>query len=236
MFNIPNLLTLINLFSGCVALVFVFSFRIEWVPFCVAVSLVADFFDGMAARALKTPPGIGKELDSLADVVSFGVLPGAVIFHLLYQYWETKSLSEIYVFSAAAPAFLVALFAALRLAKFNIDTRQTSGFIGLATPAATVFVVGVLLVFLNNSFNLAAVVFDPIFLYGITALLCFLMVAEIPMFSFKVNFKNGVKGNEIQVVFIVLVLLLAATIKFAAVPASIVLYVLLSIIQPIIKK
>lgn len=236
MFNIPNLLTLVNLLSGCMALVFIFNYRIDWIFACVAVSLIADFFDGMAARALNTPKGIGKELDSLADIVSFGVVPAAVFFHLLYQYWETKNLGENFIFLAASPAFLIALFAALRLAKFNVDERQTKGFIGLATPAATIFVMGILLIFLKNIFGLTEFIFQPFILYGILAVLCFLMVAEIPMFSFKISLKNGIKGNEIQLLFIVLVVLLAVTIKFAAVAASIILYVLLSTIQPFIKK
>lgn len=236
MFNLPNLLTLVNLLSGCVALVFVFSFKLWLVPYAIAVSLIADFFDGMAARACKTPPEFGKQIDSLADVVSFGVVPSSVVFQLLYQYWETKGLNELELMSLSAPAFLIALFAALRLAKFNIDNRQTQGFIGLATPAATIFVIGVLLVFLTNSFGLSEFIFKPFFLYSMVATLCILMVAEIPMFSFKVSFQKGIKGNEIQLVFIVLVVLLITTIKFAAVPASIALYVLLSIIQPIIKK
>jgi CDP-diacylglycerol--serine O-phosphatidyltransferase len=236
MFNLPNLLTLINLFSGCVALVFVFSFKLTLVPYAIAISLIADFFDGMAARAFKTPPDFGKQIDSLADVVTFGVVPASVVFQLLYQYWETKGFNELELLMLSTPAFSLALFAALRLAKFNIDNRQTQGFIGLATPAATIFVIGILLVFLTNSFGLAEFIFKPFFLYAMVAILCILMVAEIPMFSFKINFKNGVKGNEVQIVFIVLTILLAATIKFAAVPASIILYVLLSIIQPIIKK
>jgi len=235
LFNIPNLLTLINLFSGCMAMVFALSYRLDWIPYCVAVSLVADFFDGMAARALKTPQGVGKELDSLADVVSFGVLPSVVIFQLLFQYWETRNMSEINTLALSSPAFFIALFAALRLAKFNIDERQTSGFIGLATPAATIFVIGVLLVFLHNSFELSQVIFKPATLYGIVAGLCYLMIAEVPMFSFK--FKSlGWKGNEIQVIFILLVAVLVVTLKFAAVPLSVMLYVLLSLIQTLLKK
>ncbi len=235
LFNIPNLLTLINLFSGCMAIVFAFSYRLDWIPFCVAVSLVADFFDGMAARALKTPQGIGKELDSLADIVSFGVVPSVVIFQLLFQFWETKNTADIANFAISSPAFFIALFAALRLAKFNVDERQTSGFIGLATPAATIFVVGILLVFLYNSFGLSALIFQPFVLYGIVVALCFLMIAEIPMFSFKLK-SFGWKGNEIQVIFILLVAVLVVTLKFAAVPLSILLYVLFSIIQTLIKK
>jgi len=235
LFNIPNFLTLINLFSGCLAIVFAFNFHLDWVPFCIAISLIADFFDGMAARALKTPQGIGKELDSLADVVSFGVLPSVVIYQLLFQYWETVNMQESSNFALSSPAFIIAIFAALRLAKFNLDQRQVSGFIGLATPAATIFVAGVLLVFLNNSLELSEVIFKPFTLYGIIAVLCFLMIAEIPMFSFKLK-SFGWKGNEIQFTFLLLVAVLIVTLKFAAVPLSVLLYVLLSIIQTFIKK
>lgn len=235
LFNIPNLLTLVNLFSGCMAITFAFSFRLDWVPYCVAVSLIADFFDGMAARALKTPPGVGKELDSLADAVSFGVVPSVVTYQLLVQYWETKSLPDTSIMIFASPAFFLALFAALRLAKFNVDERQTIGFIGLATPASTIFVTGVLLVFLNNSFNLTQFIFQPLTLYGVVAVLCILMIIELPMFSFK--FKSlGWKGNEVQLIFLMTVAVLLVTLKFAAIPLSVVLYVILSLIQTLLKK
>src|SRR5688572_12264958 len=138
--NLPNILTLINLFSGCMAVVFLFNYQAEWVPYCVLISLIADFLDGFAARFTKNTTDIGKELDSLADVVSFGVVPGAIIFHLLFQKFETAempySFLRIYLYSS--PAFIITLFAALRLAKFNLDTRQSENFYGLATPAATV--------------------------------------------------------------------------------------------------
>jgi len=217
------------------AIVFAFSYRLDWIPFCVAISLIADFFDGMAARVLKTPLGIGKELDSLADVVSFGLLPAAIIFQLLFQYWESRNMGEINNLALSSPAFFIALFAALRLAKFNVDERQTSGFVGLATPAATIFVIGVLLVFLHNSFELSAVIFKPLTLYGIVAGLCYLMIAEVPMFSFKLKSFSW-KGNEIQFIFLLLVAVLVVTLKFAAVPLSVMLYVLLSLIQTLIKK
>lgn len=236
LFSLPNLLTLINLFSGCMAVVFLFNYQIEWVPYCVLVSLVADFFDGFAARFTKTSSEIGKELDSLADVVSFGFVPGAVIFHLLFLKYETAatspSLFHIYLYSA--PAFIITLFAALRLAKFNLDTRQSEGFIGLATPAATLFVVGLLLIFLHNSFGLTQFVFSLPVLYSTTVVIALLMLAEIPMFGFK--FKSfGWKGNEIRYLFIILSAILLATLKFAAVCLVIILYVLVSIVLHLTK-
>lgn len=237
LFNLPNFLTLINLFAGCLGVVFVFNFQLDLVPYCVLVSLVADFFDGFAARFTKNSTDIGKQLDSLADMVSFGFLPGAIIFQMLFQSYEADTtgypVQEIY--ALASPAFIITLFSALRLAKFNIDTRQSDGFIGLATPASTLFVVGLLLAFLHNSFGLSGLLFYPPLLYGVALVLSVLMIAEIPMFSFK--FKSfGWQGNEVRYLFIILSVVLLATLKFAAVSAIIVLYILISIALKFFKK
>jgi len=237
LFSLPNILTLINLLSGCVAVVLLFSYRLELVPVCILISLVADFFDGFAARFTKSDSELGKQLDSLADVVSFGFVPGAILFELLFRKLESDPMAYSYrrMLMYAAPAFLVTLFAALRLAKFNIDKRQSDGFIGLATPAATVFIAGVLLIYVNDSFGLAHMVGARKFLYVVTVVISFLMIAEIPMFSFK--FKNfGWQGNQIRYVFIILSLVLLATLKFAAVSLIIVLYILISIALKLFKK
>lgn len=237
LFNLPNILTLVNLFAGCLAVVLVFNYQIELVPYCVLFSFVADFLDGFAARFTKNLTAIGKELDSLADVVSFGLVPGAILFHLLFQKYEsaeiTLSVSQIYMYSS--PAFIVTLFAALRLAKFNIDVRQSENFIGLATPGATVFVVGLLLVFLNNSFGLAQVIFTTYFLYSTIAILSVLMIAEIPMIGFKFKSYKW-KGNEMRYLFIILSIILLVTFKFTAVSLIIILYVILSITLKFFKR
>jgi CDP-diacylglycerol--serine O-phosphatidyltransferase len=235
--NLPNILTLINLFSGCMAVVFLFNYQMEWVPYCVLVSLVADFLDGFAARFTKSTTDIGKQLDSLADMVSFGLVPGAIIFQLLFQKFETSdipySFLRIYLFSS--PAFIITLFAALRLAKFNLDTRQSENFHGLATPAATVFVVGLLLLVLDNSYGLTSLIFSGKVLYGSIILLPALMMADLPMFGFK--FKSfGWKGNEARYLFIILSIGLLATFKFAAVSAIIILYIIFSIALKLIKR
>ena len=235
--SIPNILTLINLFSGCMAVVFIFNFHVELVPYCVAISLVADFFDGFAARFFKSSSDIGKQLDSLADVVSFGLVPGLVLFNLLFQKYssdtEFYSTAKIYLYSS--PAFLVTLFAALRLGKFNVDTRQTNGFLGLATPAATIFIIGLLLVFEHNSFGLSAIIFDKVVLYAVILTISGLMVSEIHMFAFK--FKSFAwKGNEIVYLFIILSAVLLATLKFAAIPLIIILYILVSIVKQAIEQ
>jgi CDP-diacylglycerol--serine O-phosphatidyltransferase len=238
LFNLPNALTLINLFSGCMAVVFVFNYHIDWVPYCISISLVADFLDGFAARWTKTSSDIGKQLDSLADVISFGLLPGAVVYFMILQIMERNSNASLpiaYLIAYSAVAFLITLFAALRLAKFNVDERQSDGFIGLATPAATIFVWGVLEVFLHNTFGLGFIVQSVPFLYAVTALLSVLMIAELPMFAFK--FKHyGWSGNEIRYLFIILSVVLLAVFNFASLSIIIILYILISIAQKFIKS
>lgn len=246
LFNLANILTLINLFAGCAAMVLIFSPSaqvgtlsegLQYVPLMTLISLIADYFDGMAARLTKsTGSGIGKQLDSLADVVSFGVVPAAVLYTLLTIYFKSVSTAEsewqIMVYSS--PAFLIALFSALRLAKFNLDDRQTEGFIGLATPANTIFIIGLLLVFLRNDYNLMHVMLNPLVLFGLVAILSWLLIAEIPMFSFK--FKNfGWAGNEVRYMFIIASVILLAAFKFAGISLAVVLYILTSVSMMIIK-
>ncbi len=235
--NLPNSLTLVNLFAGCMAVVFIFNYRLEWVPLCVLVSLVADFSDGFAARFTKTSTDIGKELDSLADMVSFGFVPGAILFEILFQLYETDattfSVKRIFLYSS--PAFVVTLFAALRLAKFNLDTRQSDGFIGLATPAATIFVIGILLFRIYPQPGITEWVISKPVLYAIAGILALLMVAELPMFSFK--FKSfRWQGNQIRYLFIILSVVLLATLKFAAVSLIIILYIAVSAAQKFTAK
>ncbi|MEY3679312.1 MAG: hypothetical protein RI924_1453 [Bacteroidota bacterium] len=126
--HIPNTLTCLNLFSGCVGLVFAFENQLIFAAYAIGISAMLDFFDGMTARLLKAYSEIGKELDSLADVVSFGVLPSLII----YQLFKTSTSVHAYL---PYLAFMIAVFSALRLAKFNVDTRQSEHFIGLPTPA-----------------------------------------------------------------------------------------------------
>jgi CDP-diacylglycerol--serine O-phosphatidyltransferase len=235
--NLPNLLTLINLFAGCIAVVFIFNYRLEWVPYCVLVSLIADFLDGFAARLTKNPTGIGKELDSLADMVSFGLVPGAILFEILFQLYETDattfSVKRIFLYSS--PAFLVTLFAALRLAKFNLDTRQTDGFIGLATPASTIFIMGILLFRIYPEPGITDWIINKPILYSTTAILSLLMVAELPMFSFK--FKSiKWQENKVRYLFIILSVVLLATLKFASVSLIVILYIAVSAAQKLIAK
>ncbi|NJN34350.1 MAG: CDP-diacylglycerol O-phosphatidyltransferase [Saprospiraceae bacterium] len=218
---LPNALTLLNLFCGCCALVSIFSMDFRSAILCVAASAVLDFADGMAARLLKVHSEIGKQLDSLADMVSFGVVPSAVVYMLLAAradvniYNDSVFMSRVNI--AGLPAFLIAVASCYRLAKFNLDTRQTTNFIGLATPANTLFFVGLLLILLNNApfGGWERILFEPIVLYVLTVIFSFLLISEIPMFSLKIkNFEW--KGNENRYIFLVLSLILLLILRGAA--------------------
>ena len=142
--NIPNIITSINLFCGCCALACVFYGRFFSAFLFLFVGAWADYLDGFVARSLKVKSELGKQLDSLADMVSFGVVPGAIVYMLLVR-GMTKNFEGFpqYLILAGLPAFLITVFAAVRLAKFNIDTRQSENFIGLNTPACTIFYSGI---------------------------------------------------------------------------------------------
>lgn len=198
---IPNLLTISNLFFGCMAIVCTFSANpndLYYVPYLVIAAALSDFLDGFAARLLNVSSDIGMQLDSLADMVTFGVVPGCVVYQLLFWgHGSTLDTHWLYL----APAFSLTIFAAIRLAKFNIDTRQTDGFIGLATPACTMFIMSLVLILEKNTLGLGGLVGNPYFLYAVIVLFSYLMVAEIPMFGLKFKHKSW-EGNEIKYGFI----------------------------------
>lgn len=238
LFNLPNILTLINLLAGCGALVALFNYQADKVIYFTGISLIADFFDGIAARGLKINSPIGKELDSLADVVSFGVVPSGVFYFMLnnsFRASSTADTSDLQPILWAFPAFLFALFAALRLAKFNVDERQTQGFIGLATPAATIFVIGLLEIYLHNSFGWTKTVAQPFFLYSCIAFLCYAMICELPMFSFKFN-NFSWQENKAPFVFLGISAVLLVFFHLAAFPLIILLYIFASFIVNRISK
>ena len=233
--NIPNVITLFNLFCGCCAVASVFYGQFVQAFWFYFAGGVADYLDGTAARWLKVRSSLGKELDSIADMVSFGVVPGAILYILLVKGLKGQDVLPIELTLVAAPAFLVSVMSGLRLAKFNLDTRQTEDFIGLPTPACTTFTVGLLLIFHYNSFGLADVVINPFFL-GFTILaLSYLLVAELPLFSFK--FKSGAwKGNEIRYTFGIASILALIFLKEVALALMILIYVLLGIVLKVIKS
>ena len=175
--NIPNTVTCLNLFSGCIACVMAFEARYELALLFIILSSVFDFFDGMLARALNAHSIIGKDLDSLADDVSFGFAPSAIVFSLFKEMYYPASMEFIAPYLPYA-AFLISVFSALRLAKFNNDTRQTTSFIGLPVPANALFwaslVAGAHDILISESCH-------PVYLFIVVCLFSWLLVAEIPM-------------------------------------------------------
>ncbi|MDQ8053256.1 MAG: CDP-diacylglycerol--serine O-phosphatidyltransferase [Pedobacter sp.] len=219
--HIPNAITCTNLFSGCIGIVFAFRGQLEMAAFYVVLSGVFDFFDGMAARLLHVKSAIGKELDSLADMVSFGLLPGVVMYALLAK----LSLSGIYPLLPYA-GFILTIFSALRLAKFNIDTRQTEEFIGLNTPMNTLFIVS--LPFIAKDYP--EIIVSPIVLLAIVGINSFLLVSEIPIFSLKLSERSWAK-SKFKYIFVIFSALLAAVLQFTAVPFILVLYIAFSVLH-----
>jgi CDP-diacylglycerol--serine O-phosphatidyltransferase len=189
--HIPNTITCCNLISGCIATYFAFQSDYQLALLFIVIGAVFDFFDGMSARLLHVSSEIGKELDSLADDITFGFAPSAMIFSYLCSF-------HIHLLFIPFLAFVMAAFSALRLAKFNLDERQALGFIGLPTPANALFW-GALIVGLNQS----GYTFEGLewVILAATFVSCYLLVSEIPMFALK--FKHwGWKGNEVKYIFI----------------------------------
>ncbi len=228
--NIPNFITLLNLLCGSLALVSLFAQQYIQVFWLLLISGLSDFLDGLVARALGVQAPLGRELDSLADVVSFGLVPGSVLYVLLVQGYHRSEVWSSGLYWPAAVAFVFSLAAAWRLAKFNIDVRQRHYFLGLSTPAATVFVVGLLLIFARDSWGLADVVTMPLFLWAVTIVLSLLMVSDIPMFSFKLE-QVGWAGNEFQIIFALVALGLLVGLRELGLPLIVMCYVLFSLAQ-----
>jgi CDP-diacylglycerol--serine O-phosphatidyltransferase len=217
--HIPNAITCANLFSGCIGVVFAFKGDLQTAAYFVLLSGIFDFFDGMVARLLNVKSAIGKELDSLADMVSFGFLPGVVMFQLL----KVSDFSSPYL---PYLGFIITVFSALRLAKFNIDERQTEEFIGLNTPMNTLFIVSLPFIALDYP----TVIGSSILLIAITAITSFLLVSEIKIFSLKFSNMTWAK-NKFKFIFLILSALLIVFLKFAAIPFVLVLYIALSVLH-----
>ncbi|MBR3896052.1 MAG: CDP-diacylglycerol--serine O-phosphatidyltransferase [Bacteroidaceae bacterium] len=223
--HIPNTVTCCNLFSGCIAVVMAYRGDYTAALGFIVLGAVFDFFDGMLARALQAYSPLGKELDSLADDVTFGVAPAMIVFSLFKEVRVPDFFSTWEDFFPYA-AFLIAVFSALRLAKFNIDTRQTSSFIGVPTPANALFwgslVVGAHDFLVSDSFN-------ALCLLALVLLTSWLLVAEIPMFSLK--FKNlSWRDNKVQFIFLLGCVPLILFLQVAGLAAVIIWYALLSLI------
>ena len=229
--NIPNSITCCNLISGCIATYNAFLGDISMALLWIIVGAVFDFFDGMSARLLKVSSPIGKELDSLADDITFGFAPSAIIF---YELSIMEYPSELLMLKPYLPyfAFVMAAYSALRLAKFNLDERQSLGFIGLPTPANALFW-GALFVGAQNFMESTAYMLPVVLL--MICVSCWLLIAEVPMFALK--FKQwGWKGNEVKYIFLISCLPLLMIFGITAFSVIIAWYVVLSVVVNLRNK
>ena len=228
--RIPNAITCLNLFLGCVACVMAFQGNYFYAAIFIYIASILDFLDGLAARLLHAYSEIGKELDSLADAISFGLAPGIILFS-----WLQKLMPD-HPFIAYI-AFVIPVFSALRLAKFNVDNRQTTSFIGLPTPANAIFIASLFALchepcheplfsnILSHSWIIILMIFT----------LSFLLICKLPMFSLKFNTLKW-KENRVRYIFLALSLVLLVIFQLVAIPLIIILFILLSLVLLLKKK
>ncbi len=246
--QIPNILTLCNLFCGCCAIVCVLNNHYNEAFYLFCGGFFFDAADGPVARKMGVSSEMGKELDSLADMVTFGVLPGIIMYTLLIKSFAFGGDAANIRHGAAdalnykaLPAFLISVFACYRLAKFNLDTRQSDVFLGLATPASTTFVVGLMLIYRNNTTlgdmeidpsgnikSLGDMVMNPYLLYGTIIALCVLQISELPLMKFRME-NYGIKGNEMRYAFLALLIIGLILFKEAVFAFGVLAYIACSV-------
>lgn len=238
--HVPNLITSLNLLSGSIAVIFAVQGNLVLAAIFVAAGIFFDFFDGLAARALDVKSEVGLQLDSLADVVTSGVVPGIVMYQLIIKAlpssgslstdWNSSEF-DLNLQPFALIGLLIIVASAYRLAKFNVDDRQTDSFIGLPTPANALLILSLPLILTYESVPMInQLILNEWFLVGLTILSCILLNAELPLFALKFS-DWGFKENKLRYFFIISCLLLIVFLKFIAIPVIILLYVLLSVIS-----
>lgn len=236
--HIPNIITLLNLFCGCLAVIFAVNDNLFMAAVFVVFGIVFDFFDGFAARLLNVKSELGLQLDSLADMVTSGIVPGIVLFKLFERTvgdfpvdlslssndWGSGDVSYLPLFG-----LLVTLASCYRLAKFNIDTRQTDSFIGLPTPANTLLVLSLPLILMTDDFPFVNdLILNEWFLVGFTLVCSYLLNAELPLFSLKMK-TFGFKENAMRYSFLAVSVVLLILLQYIAIPLIILLYIILSV-------
>ncbi|MBQ5958461.1 MAG: CDP-alcohol phosphatidyltransferase family protein [Bacteroidales bacterium] len=227
--HIPNTITCCNLLSGCFSILFSFSGMPVTAAIMVFAAGLFDFLDGFTARLLDAHSPIGGDLDSLSDVVSFGVAPGFIMYHLMCEGMGDQllwPLGKVSLF--ACFAFLLPVFSAVRLAKFNVDTRQTTSFIGLPTPPMAIFMASLPLAFWQLGV-LGQPVLNPYLCLGVVLLFSVMMVCNRPFFSFKMK-KATWKGNEVKWIFLIIAVLGLAIFQLVALPFILLAYILMSVL------
>ncbi len=229
--HIPNTITSLNLFSGCMAVLQAIEANYQLAALFIILGAIFDFFDGMSARLLKAYSPLGKELDSLADLVTFGVAPSVMVFSLLKGLSPVMGASLINEYLPYA-AFFIAIFSAIRLAKFNIDERQTTSFIGLPTPANALFWIGICLWITQDNIVFTGL---PYLILGLVIGFSYILVAEIPMFSFKFTSLSW-QNNKIRYIFVLFSLSILFMLKAKGLAPVIGLYILFSIVANAMSK
>lgn len=242
--HIPNFITLLNVFSGCVATVFAVQNQLELAALFVAFGIFFDFFDGLAARVLDVKSELGLQLDSLADMITSGLVPGIVMFQLLGMAqtggWGSGGAVFVDGYGDATfttgnlwpmVGFIITMASAYRLAKFNLDENQVASFVGLPTPANALLILSLpLILFYNPNHILSNLILNQWFLIGLTLLSAFLLNCSLPLFALK--FKTwGFKENALRYIFLIISLVLLITMQFLAVPVIILFYVLSSLVN-----
>ncbi|TAL61677.1 MAG: CDP-diacylglycerol--serine O-phosphatidyltransferase [Bacteroidetes bacterium] len=270
--NIPNFFTLCNLFSGCIAIVFALEGNLVWCAYMVGIACLFDLLDGMVARILKVTSELGKQLDSMADIVSFGVAPGVLLYKMIIctqlfvafvkdpaNFYNAQSAMSAHINFLAMTGFLVTVFSAIRLAKFNIDTRQSYSFIGLPTPASAILIASLplsindvftalvrpggitgenIIAFLamtDGKNNIYQYLLQPYSVMALTFISCFLLVAPLPLFALKFN-NFSFAGNRVRYIFLAIALVLLLIFKFLGIPLIIILYIVSSAINNMMTK
>lgn len=226
--HIPNIITCGNLLAGCFSLLFIASGMPIKAALMILVAGIFDYLDGLMARLLNAHSPIGPELDSLSDVVSFGVAPGMIMCYMMNNALDLPQLKIYDVDLMPCLAFLLPVFAAIRLARFNIDETQKSAFRGIPSPAMAIFVASLPLA-LGQAGHLADGALDYWACLGITLLLSFMMISNLKCFSFKMN-SLGWKGNEVRWIFLIVSIVGLVIFKWLALPFIMVLYILLSVL------
>ncbi|MFN5417710.1 MAG: CDP-alcohol phosphatidyltransferase family protein [Flavobacteriia bacterium] len=258
MFNIPNLLTASNMLCGILSILLSLSGRIDLAPYPIFLGAIFDFLDGFMARILKQQGELGKQLDSLADMITFGLAPGIMMFVILLKISVDKNLSlectecEYLSFSTWIDvvlrkfhfevlfALLIPVFSMFRLAKFNLDTRQSESFIGVPTPANTIFFCMFPLILVQDfavgsfQFQVREFIMQVWVLIPIIVIMSILLISEIPLFSLKFKHFKW-KGNEIRFIFLITCSLLIPLTRFWSMGIIVLLYLILSIIENILK-
>lgn len=239
--HIPNAITCGNLLCGCFGILFTMGSKLHLAFLMVILAAILDFFDGFMARLFKVSSPIGKDLDSLADLVTFGVLPGFIMYNMIGFSCIEKSTGILIFQYLPFLAFLIPVFSAIRLAKFNNDPRQSDSFIGVPTPANALLISSLGLILFTKLedgkelLGYLKLIYNSYSLTGLTILMSYLLVAELPLFALKFKNFNWI-DNKIRYLFLMLSAILLILFKSIAIPFIIFLYIVLSIINNSINR